>query len=520
MSLGPHRLTMNLFGLMVIFSRDDAFRTQLRDLKLADCPLYVAYREQLMTRSAADPSGSASAHTDGTTAAAPAACAPGSRAEAPPGSRQWFRRRLLSHPLFSADITPLDLASHAVESSDDFYAYIGASVVAYQMGADEGGESPQPDPADTSSASSCDSTGRGASARVDGSDRVVVTADPALLASPPGSGAGAMGATAGGGGASAASLPSPACAAQRLALQRAQKLHRSGLPREVVGMLLDAAKAGLANQMYKGFAAYLKVHTYLAPLAVIAIADVNKATITHAGGVEVAAEALSHPDERSRQFAAQLLWLLAFNAEANARICANPKALEGLRAIAASGSGQARSNAQGALWQLQKPLRAGGEGSAGPAAADGTAAMGATPTPSAFRRELRRMSTGATDPIAMQAPHTDARTATGLSSDDSSAEVLEEATEIVSAVMKTGAQPGPGQGHVMLSYQWADQALIVAMKQALVRAGYVVWLDLECMAGSTLAAMAEAVEGAAVVVMAVSRKYRESANCRSEAECE
>jgi hypothetical protein len=32
--------------------------------------------------------------------------------------------------------------------------------------------------------------------------------------------------------------------------------------------------------------------------------------------------------------------------------------------------------------------------------------------------------------------------------------------------------------------------------------------------------MAEAVEGAAVVVMAVSRKYRESANCRSEAECE
>lgn len=70
----------------------------------------------------------------------------------------------------------------------------------------------------------------------------------------------------------------------------------------------------------------------------------------------------------------------------------------------------------------------------------------------------------------------------------------------------------------MLSYCWSEQPLVIALKHALTSLGYSVWLDLEQMQGSTLAAMADAVERAAAVVVVFSRRYRESANCRSEAE--
>ena len=47
--------------------------------------------------------------------------------------------------------------------------------------------------------------------------------------------------------------------------------------------------------------------------------------------------------------------------------------------------------------------------------------------------------------------------------------------------------------------------------------GYEVWIDLDKMGGSTLQAMAEAVEDAAVILMSVCRKYKESRNCRWDA---
>ena len=45
--------------------------------------------------------------------------------------------------------------------------------------------------------------------------------------------------------------------------------------------------------------------------------------------------------------------------------------------------------------------------------------------------------------------------------------------------------------------------------------GYRVWIDYEQMGGSTLQAMAEAVENAAVVLVCMSEKYKESPNCRT-----
>ena len=72
--------------------------------------------------------------------------------------------------------------------------------------------------------------------------------------------------------------------------------------------------------------------------------------------------------------------------------------------------------------------------------------------------------------------------------------------------------------HVMISYQWDSQDVLIEVKNRLQASGYRVWMDLEQMGGSTLEAMAKAVENASVVLVCVSQRYKESPNCRSEAE--
>ena len=72
--------------------------------------------------------------------------------------------------------------------------------------------------------------------------------------------------------------------------------------------------------------------------------------------------------------------------------------------------------------------------------------------------------------------------------------------------------------HVMISYQWDSQEVLIEVKNRLQANGYRVWMDLEQMGGSTLEAMAKAVENSSVVLVCVSQRYKESPNCRSEAE--
>lgn len=72
--------------------------------------------------------------------------------------------------------------------------------------------------------------------------------------------------------------------------------------------------------------------------------------------------------------------------------------------------------------------------------------------------------------------------------------------------------------HVMISYQWDVQKSMIHVRNELQSQGYKVWMDIDEMGGSTLESMARAVENASVVLMGVSQKYKESPNCRSEAE--
>ena len=72
--------------------------------------------------------------------------------------------------------------------------------------------------------------------------------------------------------------------------------------------------------------------------------------------------------------------------------------------------------------------------------------------------------------------------------------------------------------HVMLSYNWGHQEAVKRLNQALKGRGYNVWIDIEKMQGSTVEAMSEAVEDSAVMCYGISQAYKESTNCRLEAQ--
>eukprot|EP01049_Picozoa_sp_SAG25_P012115 SAG25_NODE_1584_length_2729_cov_3.051331_1_plen_304_part_10 len=62
----------------------------------------------------------------------------------------------------------------------------------------------------------------------------------------------------------------------------------------------------------------------------------------------------------------------------------------------------------------------------------------------------------------------------------------------------------PAEEHIMLSYNWDHQAVIKRVHASLVRRGYTTWIDVEKMQGSTVEAMADAVEGAAAMCYGIS----------------
>uniref|UniRef100_H2XPZ8 TIR domain-containing protein n=3 Tax=Ciona intestinalis TaxID=7719 RepID=H2XPZ8_CIOIN len=72
--------------------------------------------------------------------------------------------------------------------------------------------------------------------------------------------------------------------------------------------------------------------------------------------------------------------------------------------------------------------------------------------------------------------------------------------------------------HVMISYQWDVQPMMLQVRNKLKENKFKVWIDVDRVEGSILSAMADAVENASVVVVAMSEKYKNSNPCRTEAE--
>jgi hypothetical protein len=72
--------------------------------------------------------------------------------------------------------------------------------------------------------------------------------------------------------------------------------------------------------------------------------------------------------------------------------------------------------------------------------------------------------------------------------------------------------------HIMLSYNHDSKDLVNKISQYLRNAGYRTWLDIDNMHGNTLDCMAHAVEQSSIIIICMSEKYKESPNCKSEAE--
>ena len=76
---------------------------------------------------------------------------------------------------------------------------------------------------------------------------------------------------------------------------------------------------------------------------------------------------------------------------------------------------------------------------------------------------------------------------------------------------------GGTKKHIMISYSWAQQPLVLECAKAVQAAGVPIWLDVLNMAGSTVDMMVDAIDNSAAVLVFVSPTYKESPNCRMEA---
>ena len=71
----------------------------------------------------------------------------------------------------------------------------------------------------------------------------------------------------------------------------------------------------------------------------------------------------------------------------------------------------------------------------------------------------------------------------------------------------------------MISYCWENKEVVLKLKEQLHKTGIKTWFDEENMPSeSILTGMADAVEGAALMLLCYSAPYKRSANCRMEAE--
>ena len=77
---------------------------------------------------------------------------------------------------------------------------------------------------------------------------------------------------------------------------------------------------------------------------------------------------------------------------------------------------------------------------------------------------------------------------------------------------------GEAAEHVMLSNNWDHEDVIKRINTALKSRAYSVWIDIEKMQGSTVEVMSAAVEDCAVMCYGISQAYKESTNCRMEAQ--
>jgi len=70
---------------------------------------------------------------------------------------------------------------------------------------------------------------------------------------------------------------------------------------------------------------------------------------------------------------------------------------------------------------------------------------------------------------------------------------------------------------IMISYSHKDQQLCLQIHEQLVKDGLHVWFDRDCLRGSTMVGIANAIENSKYVLICMSNTYKQSVYCHSEA---
>lgn len=73
------------------------------------------------------------------------------------------------------------------------------------------------------------------------------------------------------------------------------------------------------------------------------------------------------------------------------------------------------------------------------------------------------------------------------------------------------------QCDIMISYSHKNRQICFQIHELLIRDGFHVWIDQECLRGSTMEGMANAIENSRFVLICMSTSYKQSVYCQSEA---
>ncbi|XP_022083476.1 uncharacterized protein LOC110975343 isoform X2 [Acanthaster planci] len=229
----------------------------------------------------------------------------------------------------------------------------------------------------------------------------------------------------------------------------------------IVGLLKDAQQS--KDRRSQG----LSCAELAQGLGRLAVNDHNKSRILQVGALPLLTAMLQQDSLVQEQEAAtQAIWNLAFDSTVRQHLAADKTCVDALERLTHSEEQSIRTAAKGALWVGRKQER-----TAKPSVTSSTTSTVSASSRAPGRSWSRGSSTG------------------------------------------SGNLP-----HIMISYQWAAQKIVLKVRDLLVNSGYRVWVDVDCMYGSTLQAMAEAVENAEVFLLCISERYKESPNCRTEAE--
>jgi len=201
------------------------------------------------------------------------------------------------------------------------------------------------------------------------------------------------------------------------------------------------------------------VWKYTQGVANLATMEAAKPRLANAGVIKLLVRVLrekQHQWDRASFWAASALWNLSFDEDVKVKILEEPGVLEALEEARRLCSENTKMKARGALWMLQ---------------------------PQSDEEGAKETSTG----------------------------LSEEDMQKLGAIENAKAQ-------VMLSYEWHHQSTVLQLKEELNAKGFNVWMDVDRMMGSTLEAMAAAIESSDAIIMCISSRYKESQACRTEAE--